>query len=48
MNRKAEHDIFRELNFSNLAKEIGNIAKTCRYLETYRGAFYTWKQATAK
>ena len=32
MNRKEQqHDIHKKLNLLNYAKEIGNVAKTCRY-----------------
>ena len=45
MNRRAEHDISRKLKVLNDAKEIGNIAKTCRYFGICRETFYTWKRA---
>ena len=45
MNRRAEHDISRKLKVLNHAKEIGNIAKTCRYFGICRETFYTWKRA---
>jgi len=31
MNRRAEHDISRNLKVLNYAKEIGNVSKNCRY-----------------
>lgn len=45
MNRRAEHDISRKLKVLIHAKEIGNIAKTCRYFGICRETFYTWKRA---
>jgi len=45
MNRKEQHDISRKLKVLNYAKEIGNIAKTCRYFGICRETFYTWKRA---
>ncbi len=45
MNQKAQHDITRKLKVLNHAKEIGNIAKTCRYFGICRETFYTWKRA---
>ena len=47
MNRKAEQDISRKLRVLNHAKEIGNIAKTCRYFGICRETFYSWRRAYA-
>lgn len=43
MNRRAQHDIARKLKVLNYAKEIGNIAKTCRYFGICRESFYVIK-----
>ena len=45
MNRKAQQDIARKLKVLNHAKEIKNIAKTCRYFGICRETFYKWKRA---
>jgi len=45
MNRKAQQDIARKLKVLNHAKEIGNIAKTCRYFGICRESFYKWRRA---
>lgn len=45
MNWRVEHDISRKLKVLNHAKEIDNIAKTCRYFGICRETFYTWKRA---
>ena len=44
MNSKAKHDIRRKLKILNLAKENGNIRKTCRYYGISKTIFYQWKQ----
>lgn len=45
MNRKAQQDIARKLKVLNHAKEIKNIAKTCRYFGICRETFYKWNRA---
>jgi len=45
MTRRAQQDISRKLKVLNYAKEIGNIAKACRYFGICRQTFYTWKEA---
>jgi len=45
MERKAEQAIARKLKVLNHAKEIRNIAKTCRYFGICRETFYTWQRA---
>jgi transposase len=44
MNRTELHDISRKLRILNHAKEINNIAKTCRYFGICRETFYKWKR----
>jgi len=45
MTKKAQQDIARKLRVLNHAKEIGNIAKACRYFGISRETFYQWKKA---
>ncbi len=45
MNKKSQQDITRKLRVLNYAKEIGNIAKACRYFGISRETFYQWKKA---
>lgn len=44
MNIKHQQDISRKLKVLNHAKEINNVAKTCRYFGICRETFYKWKR----
>ena len=45
MTKKAQQDITGKLRVLNYAKELGNIAKTCRYFGISRETFYQGKIA---
>ncbi|QBZ84152.1 IS481 family transposase [Hydrogenovibrio crunogenus] len=48
MNQQAQRDISKKLKVLNYAKEIGNVAKTCRYFGICRQTFHTWKKSYEK
>lgn len=44
---KEELAVRRKLLILEYAREVGNVAKACRYFEAARSAFYKWKKAFA-
>jgi len=44
MNQQAESDIRRKLRAIKYGKEIGNVAKACRYYGISRDTYYRWKR----
>ena len=45
---KDQREIQRKLRILRYAKEIGHVAKTCRYFGIGRSSFYRWRQAYAE
>lgn len=45
---QAQRDIKRKLKVLEYAKDIGNIAKACRYYGIPRQSYYAWKKALAE